>query len=66
MDEGRAFIKTVFQQPADIIPHYNDGRLEMRFYTMSTKRENKALKELCDIVNKEKNSYPGTVHVQRG
>ncbi|WP_457551970.1 putative transposase [Desulfobacula sp.] len=60
MDEGRSFIKNVFQQPADIIPHYNDGRLEIRFHTMSTKRENKAMNELCNIVNKENISYPAT------
>lgn len=60
MDEGRAFLKNVFQQAADIIPHHNDDRLEIRFHTMSTKRENKALKELCDIVNKEQILYPGT------
>ncbi len=60
MDEGRNFIKNVFQQPADIIPHQNNGRMEVHFHTMSTKKENKALKVLCDIVNKEKFSYPGT------
>ena len=38
MDEGRAFIKNVFKQPADMIPNYNDGRLEIRFHTMSTRR----------------------------
>ena len=60
MDEGRAFIKNVFQQPADMIPNYNEGRLEICFHTMSTRRENKSLQELCDIVNKESFSYPGT------
>jgi hypothetical protein len=60
IDEGRAFIKKVFQQPADIIPNQDDGRLDIRFHTMSTMRENKALKELCSVVNKENFSYPGT------
>ena len=60
MDEGRAFIKNVFQQPADMIPNYNEGRLDIHFHTMSTRRENKSLEELCDIVNKEKFLYPGT------
>ncbi len=61
MDEGRTFIKKVFQQPADMIPNdNNEGRLEIRFHTMSTRRENKSLKELCDIVNKENFLYPGT------
>ncbi len=60
MDEGRTFLKKVFQQPADMIPNDNEGRLEIRFHTMPTKRENKSLGELCDIVNKEKYLYPGT------
>ncbi len=60
LDEGRAFIKNVFQQPADIIPFQDDGRLEIRFHTMSTRRENKALNDICAIVNEEKISYPGT------
>jgi hypothetical protein len=60
MDEGRAFIKKVFQQPADIIPNHNNGTLDIRFHTMATKRENKSLEELCNEVNKEKFLYPGT------
>lgn len=59
-DEGRAFLKNVFQLPADIIPHDDDGMLEICFHTMSTKKENEALKELCKEVNKEKFLYPGT------
>ena len=53
MDEGRAFIKNVSQQPANMIPNYNEGSLEIRFHTMSTRRENKSLEELCGIVNME-------------
>ena len=60
MDEGRAFIKKVLQQPADIIPNHKNSTLDIRFYTMSSKRENKALEELCNEVNKEKFLYPGT------
>jgi len=60
MDEGRSFLKNVFRQPADIIPNVKEGRLEIRFHTMSTRRENKALKELCDVVNEENFLYPGT------
>ena len=59
VDEGRAFIKNVFQQPADVIPNYNEGRLEICFHAMSIRRENKSLQELCDIVNKENFHTPG-------
>ena len=60
IDEGRSFMKKVFQQPADIIPNNKEGRLDIKFHTMPTKRENKALNELCEIVNEENFFYPGT------
>ncbi len=60
LEEGRAFLQRVFQQPADIIPNHDENYLEVRFHTMSTQRENSALKKICDVVNEEKLSYPGT------
>jgi len=60
LDEGRSFLQRMFQQPADIIPNYDENRLEVRFHTMSTQRENGALKKMCDVVNEENSSYPGT------
>ncbi len=59
-DEGRAFLQRMFQQPADIIPNHDENQLEVRFHTMSTQRENSALKKICEVVNEKKMSYPGT------
>ena len=59
-DEGRAFLKSVFQQPADIIPDEEEQKLTVRFHTMSTPRENRALKRLCEVMNEESYVYPGT------
>jgi hypothetical protein len=59
-DEGRTFLKSVFQQSADVIPDELEKKLTVRFHTMSTPRENRALKQLCNIVNKESYAYPGT------
>jgi hypothetical protein len=59
-DEGSDFVKSVFQQPADIIPDEREQRLTVRFHTMSTARENRALKKLCEIMNEESYVYPGT------
>jgi hypothetical protein len=59
-DEGRAFLKSVFQQPADIIPHEDRGILNVEFHTMSNPRSNEALKELCEIINEQSYVYPGT------
>ena len=35
-DEGRAFLKSVFQQPADIIPDKEGRVMNVKFHTMST------------------------------
>ena len=59
-DEGRAFLKSVFQQPADIIPNQDKGIMSVKFHTMSNPRSNHALKELCEIVNEQSYIYPGT------
>ena len=58
-DEGRAFLKSVFQQPADIIPDEEGQKLTVRFHTMPTPRENRALKKLCEVMNEESYVYPG-------
>ena len=59
-DEGRAFLKSVFQQPADIIPDKDRRIMNVKFHTMSTPRANRALKQLCDVMNQESYVYPGT------
>jgi hypothetical protein len=59
-DEGRAFLKSVFQQPADIIPDKEREIMTVKFHTMSTPRANRALKQLCDVMNQEAYVYPGT------
>jgi len=59
-DEGRAFLKSAFQQPADIIPDKERGIMNVKFHTMSTPRANRALKQLCDVMNQESYVYPGT------
>jgi transposase len=59
-DEGRAFLKSVFQQPADIIPDEDEGILKVEFHTMSNPRSNRALSELCKIMTEQSYVYPGT------
>ena len=59
-EEGRAFLKSVFQQPADIIPDMEEKKLLVRFHTMPTPRENRALLQLCEIITEESYVYPGT------
>jgi hypothetical protein len=59
-DEGRAFLKGVFQQAADIIPDKERSIMNVKFHTMSTPRANRALRQLCDVMNQESYVYPGT------
>jgi hypothetical protein len=59
-EEGRSFLKSVFQQPADIIPDKERKIMNVRFHTMSSPRANRALKQLCDVMNQESYVYPGT------
>ena len=59
-DEGRALLKSVFQQSADIIPDKEQKIINVKFHTMSTPRANRALKQLCDVMNQKSYVYPGT------
>ena len=59
-EEGRSFLKSVFQQPADITPDKERGILNIKFHTMSTPRANRALEQLCNAMNQESYIYPST------
>ena len=59
-DEGRKFLKALFQLPADIIPDEEGLCLTVRLHGMASRRHNKALKALCEVVNLEEVCYPGT------
>jgi transposase len=57
-DEGRAFLKSVFQLPADIIPDNERGVMTVKFHTMSTPRANRVLKQLCAVMSEQSFIYP--------
>jgi len=59
-EEGRSFLKAVFQTATDIIPDEENKSLIVQFHTMANQRSNSALKTLCEIMNQEKCVYPGT------
>jgi hypothetical protein len=59
-DEGRAFLKALFELPADIVPDEKTETLTVRFHSMANPRSNKALKELCEIMNLEALRFPQT------
>ena len=59
-EEGRSFLKSLFELPADIVPDEKAGLLSINFYPMANPRSNRALKDLCRIMNEENFLFPQT------
>lgn len=59
-DEGRAFLKGLFELPADIMPDETAGILSVNFHPMANPRFSRALNGLCDIMNQEEFLFPQT------
>ncbi len=59
-DEGRMFLKSLFQLSGDILPDGESGCLMIRFHTMANQRSNNVLEALCEIINQEGCVYPET------
>jgi len=59
-DEVRAFLKTVFRLPGDIVPDHERQELRVRLYGLANNRSQKALIALCDCLNAQQAIYPGT------
>jgi Transposase protein/Winged helix-turn helix len=59
-EEGRSFLKSLFQLPADILPDERAQTLTIKFHSMANPRSNRALKELCEIMTAEAFCFPQT------
>jgi len=59
-EEGRAFLKALFQTPADLIPHENRRELIVRFHCMANPRFNTVVRAVCETLTSERHRYPGT------
>lgn len=59
-EEGRGFLKGLFELPADIVPDEKAGTLSINFHPMANPRFNRALKDLCEIMNEEEFMFPQT------
>ena len=59
-EEGRAFLKSLFQLPADILPDEQAETLKITFHAMANPHSNRALKDLCQIMNAEAFCFPQT------
>jgi hypothetical protein len=59
-DEDRAFLKALFQTPADLIPDENGKQLQIRFHSMANPRFNRVLCGISEALTLECHHYPGT------
>jgi hypothetical protein len=59
-EEGRGFLKGLFELPADIVPDEKAAILSINFHPMANPRFNRALKDLCEIMNEEEFIFPQT------
>jgi len=58
--QGRMLVKEIIQSDADLIPDYGNNTLTVRLHTLSTPRANRAVIELCKILNDTETVYPNT------
>ena len=59
-DEGRKFLKTVFQATADILPDAGNKVLTIRFHGLASPRATRSLAALCLLMSERNVHYPGT------
>jgi len=59
-NEKRMLIKQLFNTPADIISDEKKQTLTIRIRSLSAPRYNKAINELCEILNQTETIFPGT------
>ena len=58
--QGRMLVKEIIQSDADLIPDYGNNTLTVRLHMLSTPRANRAVTELCKILNDTETVYPNT------
>jgi hypothetical protein len=52
-DEARSFLENAFNLSADLLPDTEQGTLKVRLYGMANPRSNRALAQLCQIMNNQ-------------
>lgn len=59
-NEKRMLIKQLFNTPADIVSDEEEQTLTIKLCSLSAPRYNKAINELCKILNETETIFPGT------
>lgn len=59
-DDARALLRDLYRSEADILPHLEQGILEVRVHAMANPRSNRAIQHLIGTLNDAAFAYPGT------
>jgi hypothetical protein len=59
-NEMRALVKSLVKSKADILPDYQNNTLTIAIYSLATPRDNKAIKQICNLLNDTETIFPGT------
>jgi len=60
INEKRMLVKSIIKSNINLIPNYNDNTLTIELFSLSTPRENNAVKNICKILNEQNSFYPNT------
>lgn len=58
--DGRMILKEIFTSDADIMPDFENKTITIRLHSLSTPRANKAVKKICEFLNKTETCFPYT------
>jgi len=59
-DEARSLVRQIFMTDADIEPDKESGILKIKIHNMTTPRNNRYVKKLCEVLNESETIFPGT------
>lgn len=60
INEKRMLVKNIIKSNINMIPDYNENTLTIELFSLSTPRENNAVKNICKILNEQNSIYPNT------
>ena len=60
INEKRMLAKSIIKSNINLLPNYENNTLTVEIYFLATPRENKAVKEICAILNQQNETYPDT------
>lgn len=59
-DEGRMLVKEIVKTDADLQPDYENKTLTVKLHSLSTPRANKAVAQICQVLNETEMVFPRT------